>query len=151
MPEQEVEPTIDNSDVPFEDALKRTLFDKMTLPLDVVGMGKFAGDYGEYWKLKATLGASAIDTDGNVHAVGAPLTLLLNVPGKDASEGQWKAYNARLAELQVHGMGLAKPDRTASLKGVEGKRVYAMLSVYTNATSGNQKQQVDRFIAAPKG
>lgn len=151
MPEVEVAPTLDNSDIPFEDALKRTLFDKQLVPIEIDTFGRFEGDYGQYWKLKGKLAAPATDIDNNVHHAGSAITLMLNVPGKDASEGQWKAYNARLAELQIHAMGLPKPDQTANMKLVEGKTVVAKLSVYTNPTTGNAKQQVDRFLAVTKG
>jgi hypothetical protein len=147
MPE-EIAPDIDNSDIPFETAGDRVLFDNQTLQLDVETLKKMRGDYGEYWELKARLAAPATDTLSNNHAAGFGVTFLLNVPGKDASEGQWRAYLARLGELQVQGMGLAKPDRAVSPKGVEGKRIGAMVGVYTNPTSGNQKQQVNRFVKA---
>lgn len=151
MAEQELDPILDNSDVGggnFENALKRDMFDKQLLKLEIESFGKFAGDYGQYWKLKAKLRAPATDIDGEEHAAGDPVSFLLNVPGADASAGQWKAFNARLAELQINAMGLEKPDRAANMKGVEGKPVDAQVSVYTNPTTGKQRQQVDRFVKA---
>jgi hypothetical protein len=149
MPE-EIEATLDldNSDVPFEKALDRLLFDGM-VPLTIETLRKMQGDYGQYWELRTQLSGETLDTDKQLHAKGTPLTLLINVPGADASEGQKRAYAARLAELQVAALGLDKPDSKLNMKLVEGKSVVARLSVYTNPTSGKSKQQVDRFTKVP--